>query len=83
MGRITGDAGCFFLITDICTLPSHRGQGLAKAVMAELMTWLRSNAPTTAFVSLSADGEANALYRQFGFEETKEMLDSVGMAILL
>ncbi|KAL8765316.1 MAG: hypothetical protein Q9209_007591 [Squamulea sp. 1 TL-2023] len=83
VGRITGDGGCFFLITDICTHSAHRGQGLAKAVMAELMTWLRANAPKTAFVSLSADGKANELYKQFGFRETKETHDSVGMSIVM
>ncbi|KAL8729073.1 MAG: hypothetical protein Q9166_004990 [cf. Caloplaca sp. 2 TL-2023] len=83
MGRITGDGGCFFFVSDICTLPAHRGQGLAKAVMAELMQWLRTNAPKGAYVSLGADGRANELYRQFGFRETKENFDSVGMAIIM
>ena len=80
VGRIIGDGGCFFQITDICTHPAHRGLGLAKAVMAELTTWLEGNAPRGAWVGLSADGEAGGLYRQFGFRETKEAFDSVGMA---
>ena len=82
VGRITGDGGCFFSITDICTHPSHRGQGLAKAVMAELTRWLEveEHVPKGAWVGLSADGQAGGLYRQFGFRETKEAFDSVGMA---
>lgn len=83
VGRIIGDGGCFFQVTDICTHPAHRGQGLAKAVMVELMTWLRASAPKTAFVSLIADGKANELYKQFGFRETKEEHDSVGMSIVM
>ncbi|KAL9602797.1 MAG: hypothetical protein Q9219_001640 [cf. Caloplaca sp. 3 TL-2023] len=83
MGRLTGDAGCFFLLTDICVLPAHRHRGLAKAVMGRLMAWLRANAPKTAFVSLSADGKANELYRKFGFRESKEAFDSVGMSLTM
>lgn len=83
VGRITGDGGCFFSITDICTLPMHRGLGLAKAVMAELMHWLRSHAPETAFVSLYADGKADALYKQFGFRDTVAENDSKGMSITM
>ncbi|KAL8659657.1 MAG: hypothetical protein Q9202_007010 [Teloschistes flavicans] len=83
MGRITGDAGCFFLLTDICILPAHRSRGLAKAIMADLMTWLRANVPKTGFVSLSADGRANELYRQFGFKSTLEEIDSVGMMLVM
>ncbi|KAL8640375.1 MAG: hypothetical protein Q9228_002702 [Teloschistes exilis] len=83
MGRITGDNGCFFLVTDICVLPAHRNRGLAKAIMAELVKWLRANAPETGFVGLSADGRANELYRQFGFKSTEEEIDSVGMFMVM
>ncbi|KAI4097387.1 MAG: hypothetical protein L6R37_006823 [Teloschistes peruensis] len=83
MGRITGDNGCFFLVTDICVLPAHRNRGLAKAIMAELMKWLRANAPKTGFVGLNADGRANELYRQFGFKSTEEEIDSVGMFMVM
>ncbi|KAL8778843.1 MAG: hypothetical protein Q9203_001734 [Teloschistes exilis] len=83
MGRITGDNGCFFLVTDICVLPAHRNRGLAKAIMAELVKWLRANAPKTGFVGLSADGRANELYRQFGFKSTEEEIDSMGMFMVM
>ena len=68
MGRITGDSGCFYQVTDICILPAHRGKGLGKVVMAEIEKWLRGNVPETAFVALFADGEAWRLYEQFGFK---------------
>jgi hypothetical protein len=42
---------------------------------------LRETAPKTAYVSLIADDDAPALYRQFGFEFTAPA--SVGMAITL
>lgn len=67
MGRVTGDGGCFYQVTDICVLPSHRGKGLGKAIMAEIEKWLRENVPKTGFVALLADGDAHRLYEQFGF----------------
>jgi ribosomal protein S18 acetylase RimI-like enzyme len=68
MGRIIGDGGCFFQIVDIAVLSDHQGQGLGKLIMSTLMDYLRENVPTTAHVTLLADGEAHNLYRQYGFE---------------
>lgn len=79
MGRIIGDGGCFFQVTDIAVLPEHQGKGLGKRIMAALVAYLRDNAPATAYVSLIADVPANRLYAQFGFEETAPR--SVGMAM--
>ncbi|RCH69073.1 N-acetyltransferase [Streptomyces sp. SDr-06] len=78
MGRIIGDGGTAFQITDICVLPAHQGRGLGKRIMAALTAELERRAPATAYVSLIADGEAHRLYRQFGFTETAPA--SVGMA---
>jgi hypothetical protein len=51
---------------------------LGKRIVAALVGWLEANAPTSAYVSLIADGPAKDLYAQFGFEETAPV--SVGMA---
>ena len=67
MGRVTGDGGCFYQVTDICVLPSHRGKGFGKVIMAEIEKWLRENVPKSGFVALLADGDAYRLYEQFGF----------------
>lgn len=67
MGRVIGDGGCFFQVTDIAVDPAHQGRGLGKMVMAELKKWIDGNVPETGYVSLIADGKANALYAQFGF----------------
>ncbi|NOR61089.1 MAG: GNAT family N-acetyltransferase [Rhodobacteraceae bacterium] len=77
MGRIVGDGGCFLQIVDIAVDPRHRGKGLGKMVMAELMAIAKENLPDTAFLSLLADVPANKLYAQFGFEETAP--ESLGM----
>jgi GNAT superfamily N-acetyltransferase len=77
MGRAIGD-GLFYLVVDIAVDPEHQGQGLGKAIVASLMDALRALAPAEAYTCLIADGKANALYAQFGFEPTAPA--SVGMA---
>ena len=78
MGRIVGDGGCHFQIVDVCVLPEHQGRGLGRRIMQELTTELERRAPATAYVSLIADGDAQHLYRKFGFVDTAP--DSIGMA---
>jgi ribosomal protein S18 acetylase RimI-like enzyme len=77
MGRIIGDGGCFFQVTDIAIQPEHQGRGLAKWIMTALSDFI-ATLPKSAYVSLIADVPANRLYAQFGFDETAPR--SVGMA---
>ena len=81
MGRIIGDGGLFYQVVDIAVEPAHQGQGLGKRIMGALVEWLKATAPKSAYVSLIADGEANRLYSQFGFEPTAPR--SIGMAMLI
>ena len=80
MGRIIGDGGCFFQVTDIAVLPAHQGKGLGKRIMREIMRFIDTDVPDSAYVSLIADGQAQALYAQFGFRHTAPA--SVGMALV-
>ncbi|MEL6792395.1 MAG: GNAT family N-acetyltransferase [Pseudomonadota bacterium] len=77
IGRIIGDGGCMFQITDIVVLPDLQGQGLGKRIMGALMNWLEANAPEGAFVSLIADLPADKLYEKFGFRDLGDA--SIGM----
>ena len=79
MGRIIGDGGCFYQVVDIAVLPAHQGQGLGKLVMREIMRYIEEQVPSSAYVSLIADGQAQNLYAQFGFTHTAPK--SVGMAM--
>ena len=81
MGRVIGDGGLFFQIVDIAVDPAHQGRGLGKAIMAALMETLKAQAPSDAYVSLIADGEAWRLYEQYGFKPTAPV--SIGMAMKL
>lgn len=77
MGRVIGDGGTAFQITDIAVLPEHQGKGLGKRIVRALVEWLQANAPKSAYVSLIADGPAKDLYAQFGFAPTYP--ESIGM----
>ena len=79
MGRIIGDGGCFFQVVDIAVLPAHQGKGLGKRIMGEIMQFIETEVPPSAYVSLIADGQAQDLYAQFGFRHTAPA--SVGMAL--
>lgn len=81
MGRIIGDGGLFFQVVDIAVEPTHQGRGLGKAIVARLVDHLRNHAPSSAYVSLVADGEAHRLYSQFGFKPTAPR--SIGMALVI
>ncbi|TNM65248.1 GNAT family N-acetyltransferase [Aliirhizobium smilacinae] len=81
MGRLVGDGGCFFQVTDIAVDPVHQGRGLGKAIMSSIMSYVERTLPATAYVSLIADVPANKLYEQFGFKPTAPK--SVGMSFLV
>lgn len=81
MGRLIGDGGCFFQVTDIAVDPDHQGRGLGKLIMAGIMEYVDSELPKTAYVSLIADVPANKLYEKVGFKETAPR--SVGMSYIV
>ncbi|MDP3314691.1 MAG: GNAT family N-acetyltransferase [Devosia sp.] len=80
MGRVIGDGGTAFQVSDIAVLPEHQKRGLGKRIVEALVGWLRANAPKSAYISLIADGPAKDLYAQFGFRPV-EQHGSVGMYI--
>ncbi|MFD1647415.1 GNAT family N-acetyltransferase [Haloarchaeobius litoreus] len=77
MGRIVGDGGTVFQLTDIVVHPDHQGQGLGTEITDALVTHLRETAPESAYVNLMADVEG--FYEHWGFEPTAP--DSRGMFI--
>jgi GNAT superfamily N-acetyltransferase len=69
MGRVVGDGGSFCQVVDICVLPEHQGKGIGKLIMQEIRQYLIT-LPSSCYVSLLADGKADSLYAQFGFQQT-------------
>ena len=80
MGRLVGDGALHCQICDIAVLPQYQGQGLGKRIMAALMDKVQQ-LPASCYVNLIADGDAQFLYRQFGFADVGPK--SVGMGMLL
>ena len=78
MGRVVGDNGLFYQLVDVAVEPDHQGRGLGKTIVRTLMGRLEIVAPAEAYVSLIADGTADLLYAQFGFQSTAPV--SIGMA---
>jgi GNAT superfamily N-acetyltransferase len=78
IGRVIGDGGCFFEITDMAVLPEHQKKGVGVLIMEALVGYLHSNAPSTAYVSLMADHGTPHFYEKFGFTYS-EMPKSSGM----
>lgn len=78
IGRVIGDGGCFFEVTDIAVLPDHQGKGVGDMIMRSIMEYLRMNAPKTAYVSLMADHGTPHFYKRYGFSFA-EMPKSSGM----
>lgn len=78
IGRVIGDGGCFFEITDMAILPEHQYKGVGTLIMKALVAWLMENAPITAYVSLMADHGTPEFYSKFGFTKA-ELPKSSGM----
>lgn len=79
MGRIVGDGVLNFEIVDIAVDPDHQGKGLGRKIMEALMSWLRKQVPTGAYVTLIAD--VPELYEKFGFKCVSP--ESEGMSLVL
>jgi GNAT superfamily N-acetyltransferase len=78
IGRVIGDGGCFFEVTDIAVLPAHQKKGVGDLIMNAIMNYLRTNAPKTAYVSLMADHGTPHFYKRYGFSFA-EMPKASGM----
>lgn len=67
IGRIVGDGGLFFEVVDVTVGPEHQEEGLGAKIVGALMSWLRDNAPPTAYVKLIATEETTEFYERYGF----------------
>ena len=66
-GRVVGDDGIYFYIQDIIVLPEYQGKGIGRAIMDQVMKYLRSRATPNAFIGLMAAKEVAEFYEKYGF----------------
>ena len=71
-GRIVGDGGLYFYIQDLIIHPEFQEKGFGKQVMDELMSFVRANAKSGAFIGLMAAKGLESYYESFGFKVRDE-----------
>lgn len=76
MGRIVGDGGIFSLIVDIIVAPEYQGQGIGKAIVQNIMDWIKANCAVGSTVWLFAASGREGFYEKFGFQ--KRPMDGYG-----
>ncbi len=61
-------------IEDLYVLPEHRGQGVARALVAACLAWCRTQACSLVLLTLTPEGEAahglTWFYQRLGFHDT-------------
>jgi predicted N-acetyltransferase YhbS len=67
-GRIIGDGGLYFYVQDLLVDPQYQNKGVGKALMRELMKYLKTNARHGAFIGLIAAHGLEKYYEHFGFQ---------------
>ena len=67
-GRIVGDQGITYVVSDIMVDPDYQRKGIGKIIMKEIDIYLEENTDQYAYVCLIANKPADKLYSQYGFE---------------
>lgn len=57
MGRIVGDGGTVYQLSDMAVHPEHQGRGIGTAVLEAMLAYLEETAPPQAYANLMADVE--------------------------
>lgn len=66
-GRIVGDGGLTYVVSDIMIDPAYRRQGHATKIMEEIDKFLSQNTYEDSHVCLIANSPADKLYHKFKF----------------
>lgn len=67
IGRIIGDGRVAFFIKDVAVVPWMQGNGIGRMMMERMMTFIKSEGASNAYVGLMALKEKEGFYQQFGF----------------
>ena len=66
MGRIVGDGGTIFVISDMMVIESFQKKGGGTMIMDAIMCYLLEEAPPNSYINLMAD--VDGFYEKWGFE---------------
>ena len=81
MARLMGDGGMSFYIKDFAVLPDYQGQGVGRALMNAMESWIEKHLKPGWAVSLeliSSKGR-ESFYAKLGFEQRPNDWDGAGM----
>ncbi|ATV69164.1 GNAT family N-acetyltransferase [Fusobacterium pseudoperiodonticum] len=68
MGRIIGDNGISYAVTDIMVDKEYQGKGYGKLIMKEIDNYFSENTDEDCYIILIANLPADNLYSKFSFE---------------
>ena len=77
LGRIVGDGGVTFVVSDIMVDKKFQRRGIANKIMEMIDQWFDKNTHESSFITLLAKVPADKLYRKHHFSYLDE--NRVGM----
>lgn len=77
-GRVVGDKGITFAITDVMVSKEHQRKGIGDEIMERIDTWLDENTDERSFVMLFANRPADKLYERHRFQPL-DAAERIGM----
>ncbi len=76
-GRIVGDGGITYVVSDIMVDENYRRRGMAELIMKEIDEYFEKNTYEDSYICLLANSPADLLYNKHKFEYLPE--DKYGM----
>ena len=76
-GRVVGDGGITYVVSDMMVDPAYRRMGFAERIMQAIDGYFEENAWEDSYICLIANRPADLLYAKHGFEYLPE--DRCGM----
>lgn len=67
-GRVIGDGGVSYAVTDIMVDKAYQNRGIGEEIMNRIDRWFDENTDENAFIMLIANKPADNLYERHGFE---------------
>lgn len=71
-GRVAGDGGITYVVSDIMVDKNHRRKGLADMIMKEIDSYFLNNTYEDSFIFLIANSPADIVYSKYNFQYLSE-----------
>lgn len=67
-GRIVGDGGITYVVSDIMVDKNHQRKGIGNKIMEEIDRYFEENCNEECYITLTANKPADSLYSKFKFD---------------